>query len=569
MTNLLIALSLTSARAAENVGVWIIETPVSATFLTPLLEDQWMNSVNIAIDPADGLLSSPVWNQGYGNASQFTEVDFTYAGAVENGPGHDLAIFEAFYIGDRPDYTITTDHDAHVAGATVPATDFVDVGATYLLYVNYTGPFEGAVYGALIDLSDAGVPDGVSVDVIRMRTDDDQGDPLSLARFICTDDDIDSVCNEDDLCPGHDDRLDTDGDHLIDGCDACPKDPEPSDDDHDGVCDGDDACPGHPDSDDVDIDGLPDECDACPDDPAPSDADGDGSCDADDLCPGEDDHDDPDGDGVPSGCDTCPTDAPPDDDDLDGVCDADDACPGENDTLDGDGDGAPDACDPCPVDAAPNDDVDGDGSCNANDLCPGEDDGADLDLDTVPDACDPCPADALDDSDGDGSCDSDDVCPGFDDLADGDADGLADGCDACPMPGDTDADADGACPPTDCNDANDSVFPGADEGCNGLDDDCDGFPGIEEADADGDGLATCEGDCDDGDADAFPGATDTCGDAIDQDCDGRDTPCTDPLQFEPIEEEGGCNCDNSGAPRPWALSSLVLLAGLRRRHRRS
>ncbi|MDA7502146.1 M12 family metallo-peptidase [Chitinophagales bacterium] len=35
----------------------------------------------------------------------------------------------------------------------------------------------------------------------------------------CPDDDNDSVCNDDDLCPGFDDLIDTDGDNLPDGCD--------------------------------------------------------------------------------------------------------------------------------------------------------------------------------------------------------------------------------------------------------------------------------------------------------------------------------------------------------------
>ncbi len=44
-------------------------------------------------------------------------------------------------------------------------------------------------------------------------------------------------------------------------------------------------------------------------------------------------------------------------------------------------------------------------------------------------------------------------------------------------------------------------------------------------DYDNDGFNIIEGDCDDFDASTFPGASETCGDGIDQDCNGYDLPC--------------------------------------------
>ncbi|MCP4808285.1 MAG: hypothetical protein GY884_23330, partial [Proteobacteria bacterium] len=43
---------------------------------------------------------------------------------------------------------------------------------------------------------------------------------------------------------------------------------------------------------------------------------------------------------------------------------------------------------------------------------------------------------------------------------------------------------------------------------------------------DGDGVTECDGDCDDIDPSVFLGAPEVCDDAIDQDCDGVDEPCT-------------------------------------------
>ena len=92
-----------------------------------------------------------------------------------------------------------------------------------------------------------------------------------------------------------------------------------------------------------------------------------------------------------------------------------------------------------------------------------------------------------------------------------------------------------------------NVIEGGDEVCNGLDDDCDGS--IDEAfDADEDGAFFCPNidcdapcpdgfncaiicdrlDCDDERADINPLAVDTCGDGIDQNCDGQDSACVAP-----------------------------------------
>ena len=135
--------------------------------------------------------------------------------------------------------------------------------------------------------------------------------------------------------------------------------------------------------------------------------------------------------------------------------------------------------------------------------------------------------DADTDSDGDTETDTD---------ADTDADADSD-ADTDPP----DADNDGSPNTLDCDDTNNTIFPGAIEVCDGLDQDCDGASdeglptAIYYADTDGDGagdplvtVIDCEPpagyltvatDCDDGDKLIHPGAAEVC-DGLDQDCDG-------------------------------------------------
>ncbi len=75
----------------------------------------------------------------------------------------------------------------------------------------------------------------------------------------------------------------------------------------------------------------------------------------------------------------------------------------------------------------------------------------------------------------------------------------------------------------DCNDTDNTIFPGAPEVCDAgekVDDDCDGSTLDEDSDEDADGFTPCQGDCDDRFANINPNATEVC-DGFDNNCDGR------------------------------------------------
>jgi len=74
----------------------------------------------------------------------------------------------------------------------------------------------------------------------------------------------------------------------------------------------------------------------------------------------------------------------------------------------------------------------------------------------------------------------------------------------------------------DCDDDDNTIYPGAPEVADGVDEDCDGVidEGTEAFDDDGDGYNEDEGDCDDGNPFASPDADESCTGSQDLDCDG-------------------------------------------------
>ena len=241
--------------------------------------------------------------------------------------------------------------------------------------------------------------------------------------------------------------------------------------------------------------------------------------------------------------------------------------PGDAST-DFDGDGDPDCSDP-------DDDNDGDPDvtdCEPFDFTIYTD--AEEACDAIDSDCDGDLLEAFDDSDGDLTPD----CAELDDDNDGDPDlsdcapldasigaGAAESCDDIdsdcdgdfvdgyddtdgdldPDCTDEDDDDDGFDDASDCDPTDDTVYPGAPEGClDGIDQDCDGsdLSGIDD-DGDSWGAPSCGGsDCDDGDASIYPGAPEVCGDGIDQDCDGID-PNTDDVDGDLSSSCNG-DCDD-------------------------
>ncbi len=226
-------------------------------------------------------------------------------------------------------------------------------------------------------------------------------------------------------------------------------------------------------------------------------------------CDGTVGFDDADGDGFAAclDCDDSSAAVNPDaaeqcdgtDNDCDGATDEAGATGEQTWYSDGDGDGygwysgATTSCDQ-PADTVTNADDCNDSSADAH---PGG-------VETCDDLDNDCDGNVDGDATDEGTWYGDGDGDGF-----GNADVAYEGCDA-PLGFVADA--------SDCDDGDDTSFPGGSESCDGADNNCDGT--VDDGfDADNDGFSSCVDDCDDSDSGVNPGVSETC-DAVDNDCNG-------------------------------------------------
>ena len=162
--------------SAEVIGIWDIQSsPISASVISGGIPigflNQWLNVSNIAITPNDALSGMSILDDGIANLTFGTTYQLTYEpGAVLNiAAGPDLVLFDARY--DAGSYMVSTSYDNFANEIFIPIADFLDTTVSRDYYFGGVPDeiFSTDIWGATIELSLLGVPQGVTVDHIRVR----------------------------------------------------------------------------------------------------------------------------------------------------------------------------------------------------------------------------------------------------------------------------------------------------------------------------------------------------------------------------------------------------------------
>ncbi len=167
----------------DTIGPWDIRSaPVSATFQSgdPLAIIQWININNADIPIAEAFTGMSVIDDGLGNIPSGSVIEMTFEpGKALNISGNDVVLFEARFTPGS--YRLFTSYDGLSTFLNVDLTDFTYTGIQrdYYYGLNW-GPFSAEVWAVPIDLSQLGIPIGVSVETIRLVTTSNGADPLGV-----------------------------------------------------------------------------------------------------------------------------------------------------------------------------------------------------------------------------------------------------------------------------------------------------------------------------------------------------------------------------------------------------
>jgi hypothetical protein len=167
----------------ENIGPWdILSAPTSSTFESgnPMASIDWINVNNVNISISDAFAGMSVIDDGIGNIPSGSIIDMTFApGTALNTTGIDLVVFEARF--DAGSYLISTSYDNYNTTVSIVQSNFVFTGISkgYYYGLNH-GPYSAQVWGAPIDLSQLGVPEGQYVDNIKLIATFNGADPLGV-----------------------------------------------------------------------------------------------------------------------------------------------------------------------------------------------------------------------------------------------------------------------------------------------------------------------------------------------------------------------------------------------------
>lgn len=170
---LMLVLTFSRSASATMIGSWdVISAPTSASMLTGATSgylNNWINTANTPISVNDALSGPNILDAGIANLSNSVFQLTFESGTVVNNAGDDLVLFDGRF--DAGVYAISSSYDNFSNRLAVAAPSFINTGESRGYYMEncpYPTSFSAGIYGASIDLSLLGIPEGAGATDFRV-----------------------------------------------------------------------------------------------------------------------------------------------------------------------------------------------------------------------------------------------------------------------------------------------------------------------------------------------------------------------------------------------------------------
>jgi len=168
---LILVLAFSPSASATMIGAWDVQSaPTSASMFSGTTSgyiNGWLNTANAPITVNDALSGPNILDAGIANLYN-SSFQLTFgSGSVLNNAGDDLVLFDARY--DPGYYAISSSYDGFSNKLSILPSAFISTGESRSYYLEgYPIQTSATIFGAAIDLSLLGIPDGADVTDFRI-----------------------------------------------------------------------------------------------------------------------------------------------------------------------------------------------------------------------------------------------------------------------------------------------------------------------------------------------------------------------------------------------------------------
>jgi hypothetical protein len=129
----------------------------------------WLNVVDAPVTIEEAFTGYSLLDDGFANFTETTVVELGFAAdAAQNIPGPDLVLFDGRF--DANEFAVSTSYDSFASEIPLTLDLFLYTFELREYFFGLQLPNTAMIWGAPFDLTDLGVPEGVSVAEIRVRS---------------------------------------------------------------------------------------------------------------------------------------------------------------------------------------------------------------------------------------------------------------------------------------------------------------------------------------------------------------------------------------------------------------